>query len=70
MTYARRQFEDESFAFGKPREETVYFDRDDSWALEMEEFVECIRENTSIRYGSSMDALQVMQLIERIYEVG
>ena len=70
LTYAKRQFEDESFAFGKPREETIFFDRDDSWALEVAEFVKTIREGVPIQYGSSQDALQVMQLIERIYENG
>lgn len=70
LTYAKRQFEDESFAFGKPREETVYFDRDDSWALEVAEFVKTVREGAPIQYGSSQDALQVMQLIEQIYEKG
>jgi len=67
LTFARRQFEDESFAFGKPREETIFFDRDDSWSIEINEFVESIRKKKPIQCGNTNDALKVMQLIEEIY---
>lgn len=70
LTFARRQFEDETFAFGKPREETIFFDTDDSWALEIDEFVSAIRDDTPITSGNSMDALKVMTLIEQIYRKG
>lgn len=67
ITFARRQFEDETFAFGNPREETVFFDRDDSWALEVQEFLSAILEDRAIESGNSADALAAMELIERIY---
>ena len=70
LTFARRQFEDESFAFGRPREETVFFDRDDSWKLEVDEFVKAIRDGTKIQNGSSQDALRSMQMVEQIYQKG
>jgi predicted dehydrogenase len=70
ITFARRQFEDEARAMGKPREETIYFDQDDSWRHEIEEFHECILEPGRIPAGSAADALRVMRLIERIYESG
>ena len=70
LTFARRQFEDESFAFGRPREETIFFDRDDSWALEIADFVTAIREGKPVQSGNSADALKVMQLIEQIYTQG
>jgi predicted dehydrogenase len=70
LTFARRQFEDEAKAFGRPREETIYFDRDDSWELEIKEFVSAIRENKPIHSGNSEDALKVMQLIEQVYLKG
>ena len=69
LTFARRQFEDETYAFGKPREETIYFDRDDSWALEIADFATAIQEETPIHSGNSYDALRVMQLVEQIYNV-
>lgn len=68
LTFARKQFEDSTFAFGKPREEMIYFDRDDSWRLEVEEFVSAIREDKPIKSGTLEDALKVMKLIEEIYK--
>ncbi len=70
ITFARRQFEDEARAMGKPREETIYFDRDDSWRLEIEEFYDAIAHNKPIAGGGPQDALRVMQLIEQIYAAG
>ncbi len=70
VTFAKKQFEDETKAMGKPREETIYFDTDDSWKLETHEFFDCISGRKKIPLGNSGDALKVMQLIEKIYEKG
>lgn len=70
LTFARKQFEDETFAFGRPREETIFFDRDDSWSLEIADFVRVIKEQQSVTSGNSHDALRVMQLIDSIYSKG
>lgn len=68
LVIAKRQFENETFAMGKPREEKIYFDTDESWRLELDEFVECILEKKAVYNGNSYDALKVMQLVEAIYE--
>ncbi|WP_415397878.1 Gfo/Idh/MocA family protein [Sulfurimonas sp. CS5] len=68
LTIAKRQFENDTFAMGKPREEKIYFDTDESWKLELDEFVECILEKKDVYNGNSYDALKVMQLIEAIYK--
>jgi predicted dehydrogenase len=68
LVIAKRQFEDETFAMGKPREEKIYFDTDESWKLELDEFVECILEKKQVYNGNSLDALKVMQLVEAIYQ--
>lgn len=70
ITFAKKQFEDESQAFGRPREETIYFDRDDSWRLENEEFYDCIIGKNTKPNGNSEDALKVMKLVEMIYKEG
>ncbi len=67
LTFARKQFEDTAFAFGKPREETIYFDQDDSWRIEVEEFFSAIRDNEPVKNGTVEDALKVMELIENVY---
>ena len=70
LTFARKQFEDTSLAFGRPREETIYFDTDESWALEIDDFVDAVRTDRPVTSGNSEDSLRVMQLIEEIYGRG
>jgi len=67
LILARKQFEDSAYAMGKPREERIFFDTDDSWKFELQEFVEAIQNKYNIHYGNSSDALQVMLLTESIY---
>ena len=67
LCISKRQFEDDTFAMGKPREEKIFFDTDNSWYLELKEFVECIKEKKKAYNGNSEDALKVMELIETIY---
>lgn len=68
LTIAERQFEDVTCAIGNPSENIIYFDRDESWDLEVQEFIRCIDENRSITMSSSHDALRVMEIIEQAYE--
>jgi predicted dehydrogenase len=68
LTIAKRQFENETFAMGKPREEKIFFDTDESWKLELDEFVDCILNKKQVYNGNSEDALKVMELIEAIYK--
>jgi len=70
ITFAKKEFEDEARAFGRPREQTIFFDTDDSWRLENEEFYDCIMRKKKRHHGDSEDALKVMQLVEQIYETG
>ncbi len=68
LTIGRRQFEDEAFALGNPREEIVYFDQDLSWAKEVEDFTDCILNDKKVKNSSSLDALRVMELIDKAYQ--
>jgi len=70
ITFAQKQFEDETLAIGRPREETIYFDRDDSWQLENEEFYDRIIGKKDQHHGDSNDAFKVMSLVEKIYREG
>ncbi len=67
LIVAKRQFEDEAHAVGNPSEEITYFDRDNSWDLEVEEFLRCIKEDKPVVNASSTDALKVMQMISKAY---
>jgi len=67
ITFAKKQFEDEARAFGRPREEKIFFDTDDSWKLEIEEFYDCLIGKIESPSGNTSDALKVMTLISQIY---
>ncbi len=67
LVVAKRQFEDEASAVGNPSEEITYFDKDASWETEVAEFVRCVREDRPVAMSSSLDALKVMQIVEKAY---
>ena len=68
LVVGRRQFEDETFALGNPREEIIHFDRDDSWRLDVDEFLASIREGRQPTLGTIDDAGMVMAIIRDVYE--
>jgi predicted dehydrogenase len=68
LIIGRREFEDITFAMGKPKETTVWFENDDSWKLEIDEFVNAILGKSTIQNGTSEDAFETLRLVERIYE--
>ncbi len=67
LLIGRRPANGENVALGNPREELVYYDRDPSWDLEVGHFVECIQSGKPITQGTSLDALRVMEIIDRVY---
>jgi predicted dehydrogenase len=69
ITVARRKFDD-GFNTGKPMEETIYFDTDPSWEMEIADFVDNILHNSPVEPGSTDDALKVMEAVYGIYEDG
>jgi predicted dehydrogenase len=70
LTFARKQFEDTTRAVGRPREEMICFDTDESWQLEIDDFVDAIRRDRPVTSGNVDDALQVMKTIRCIYSGG
>lgn len=68
LVIGRREFEDITFAMGKPKETTTWFENDDSWKLEIDEFIDAILNKTPIKNGTSKDAYETLRLVEKIYE--
>jgi len=68
LVTAKREFEDITHAMGKPKETTTWFENDDSWKLELNEFVSAILEDKEIKHGTSSDGLRVLDLVEKIYK--
>ncbi len=48
-------------------EEQITYHIDTSWQSEIDHFFECINADSPITYGTSQDAFNVMQLLDRIY---
>ncbi|WP_392343956.1 Gfo/Idh/MocA family protein [Pseudoalteromonas prydzensis] len=67
LVVAKREFEDVTFAMGKPAENVTWFENDDSWKLELAEFVAAVKGEEKIGHGTSEDAYKVLDLVERIY---
>jgi len=65
LTIARRHGDKDPA--GPPLEETMYFDEDPSWAIEVDTFLTCVREGTPVISGSSEQALKAMELVHAIY---
>ena len=68
LVVGRREFEDITFAMGKPKENTTWFENDDSWKLEVDEFITAILDGSKIEHGTSTDAFEILKLVEGIYE--
>lgn len=67
LTVGRQQFEDETFAVGNPSEEVTYFDKDMSWEIEVENFVDCILNDKPVDKSSSHDAFCAMKIVDDAY---
>ena len=52
---------------GDPMERITRYNKDHSWATEIDQFIDCIMNNKQIINGNSDDALQTMKLVFKIY---
>lgn len=52
---------------GDPREQVTRYNQDPSWEEELNVFVRCIIDDIKVHSGSSLDALNTMKLVYRIY---
>jgi predicted dehydrogenase len=52
---------------GATREETITYLEDNSWADEINEFADAIKNGSGIQFGNSQDALLTMKLVYHIY---
>ena len=68
MIVGQREFEDVTFAMGKPKQSITYYEYDKSWDFELAEFIGAVRGNSSIINGTSQDALEVMKITDHVYK--
>ena len=69
LVFGAREFEDVTFAMGKPKESTTYYEYDKSWDLELAEFLAAIKGKSNIVHGTSKDAYEIMKLIDISYQI-
>ena len=67
LVVGRRAAPGQRQALGNPREETIYYDVDPSWDIEVAHFIDCIREEKPVERGTSLDALKVMEIVDEVY---
>ena len=68
LTYSLDGPQNDKLAMGKPSETRLTFDQDDSWQIELEDFLSCIQKQEQPVNGSYSDALCVMKTIDAIYQ--
>ena len=68
MIIGKREFEDITFAMGKPKESITYYEYDNSWELELNEFIDAVNGKSVINNGTSEDALEIMMLTDFVYK--
>lgn len=68
LVVGKREFEDITFAMGKPVETVTWFENDDSWDFELDEFIGAITGVNPLKHGTSEDAYRVLALTEEIYK--
>ena len=67
ITYASRQFENTSKAVGNPSEKVIYFDKDNSWDMEILQFVNFIKNNKKVNINNIDDAYEAMKIVRQAY---
>lgn len=68
LVFGRREFEDVTYAMGKPKESIISFENDHSWNLEIEEFLKAIQGHGLIKEGTLDDARETLAMVQRVYE--
>lgn len=68
LKIAKRKFENESDAIGNPSEEVIYFDKDNSWDIELNNLIYCIDNDLKVFKSNSEDAYNVMEIVEKCYK--
>lgn len=67
LIVGRREFEDVTFAMGKPKESITYFEYDKSWEYELAEFIDAVTGIAPVVNGTSQDAYEIMKLTDHVY---
>jgi predicted dehydrogenase len=70
MIVGLRKDERIGMSMGKPIEKVYIYEKDDSWLMELNEFVNAISGKRSVENGTIADSVRAMKLVEDIYSKG
>lgn len=70
LIIGKKELQGEGYAIGNPKEEIIYFNQDNSWELEVRDFIDCIKNDKPVISGNSQDAMEAMDLVYKIYKDG
>jgi predicted dehydrogenase len=62
--------ENTEISMGRPVESTYTYEKDNSWNFELQEFIDAINGKSPISNGSLADSVNLMRIIEEVYEKG
>lgn len=68
LRIARCVYDPEGYPLPNPEETINYYEDDNSWKMEMAEFVSCVETGSPVKVGTCADAHKTMLLIEKIYD--
>lgn len=67
LKIARCVFDENGYPLPNPQEIITYYDEENSWNAEVKDFVDCIIEDKPISNGNIEDAINTMELVQKIY---
>lgn len=68
ITYYQKDLEQKTGGLGKPLEHIMSFNTDQSWDYEMEEFYNVVSRGMPVKQGTIEDAINLMTMLEKIYQ--
>ena len=68
LVIGRKSDENDAAAAGNPREEVIYFDTDRSWHVQVQDLINCIKNDLPVTDSSTYDALRVMEIVDHVYQ--
>lgn len=61
---------DKTYFYGNPQKTSTYYGVDNSWKIEIDEFVDAVINKKSIKNGNINDAYENMKIVEEVYKDG
>ena len=68
ITFGSRQLGNKRKTIDNPSEKVVYFDKDNSWKIEMLKFLDFVQNNKKVNINNINDAYEAMKIVQKAYK--